>query len=406
MRLLMLTPELPDRDGTGGARRCWELVVGLTTRGHQVTVGSVAYRDQQPAIEAMHRQHVETVLAVRPEPQWREALAGSARSPRTLGVLARESFHRWQSAIFASELAAPLTTWLSTHQVDVALIEHDWAMAEFGRLLPADIPTIGGFHNITSRMHARAAESNTGVRRRFEAREARRQAADLERLPRSMVAATACSASEADEIVRRTGLPCAVVPNGADTAALAAIPAGGGTPGALLFSGSLGYPPNADAARWLATEVLPRVRRRHPEARLTIVGRDAPASLTALASDAVHLPGFVPDLEPVLADAAVYVAGLLSGAGTKLKVVEALGAGRPLVATTVAAEGLELTSGTQALIADGADAFAEAVTALLDDPALAARLAEAGRAHVATAFSWDAAVAALDAQLNAVAAGP
>ena len=106
-----------------------------------------------------------------------------------------------------------------------------------------------------------------------------------------------------------------------------------------------------------------------------------------------------------LAASQVYVAGLLSGAGTKLKVVEALAAGRPLVATSVAAEGIPLEHGVHALIADGADAFAEATVTLLRDRELAARLASAGRELVQERLSWDAAVDVLDHQLRALIAG-
>jgi glycosyltransferase involved in cell wall biosynthesis len=400
MRILLLCPEIPELAGTGGARREWEIVKGLQRRGHELVVGSVARRDQADAVEALQARGVETIVAVRPEPQWKEALLGGLRAPRTVGVLAKESFHRYQAAIFAEEMRAPLAAWFAAHTVDVALIQHDWAMSEFGALIPPSVPTIGGFHHIAL-MHQRAAETAEGrARQLFEKREARLQAADMRRLPQSMVAGSACSAVEAASFTEFSGLPCSVVPNGADVEALSTVPTGGGTPGALLFSGSLGYPPNSDAGIWLASEVLPRVQRAVPEAKLTIVGKNAPESLQALAAEDVHLTGFVPELEPVLEATQVYVAGLLSGAGTKLKVVEALAAGRPLVATSVAAEGIEIEHEVHALIADGADAFAAAVVRLLQDRELAERLATAGRAYVTDHLSWDAAVEVLHQQLG------
>lgn len=399
MKILKLTPELPERAGTGGGRRAWELVTGLVDHGHEVAIGSVARADQGSAVRALTDRGIRVAIPVRPEPQWREALQGAARSPRTVGVLAGHAFHRWQASVFAAQLVAPLQELLASWTPDVVLIEHDWAMNELARLVPAGLPMIAEFQNVSYRIHAAAAQHAAGARRRaYERREARLQERELSRLPGAVIAASACSAEEASEITARLGVPCAVVHNGADTQALGELPLAGGH-GGLLFSGSLGYPPNADGAQWLAREVLPRVQRQRPGVKLMIVGRNAPSAVQALASDDVQIAGFVPELEPVLADAEVYVAGLHSGAGTKLKVVEALAAGRPLVATPVAAEGLDLIDGEHALIAEDADAFGAAVVRLLEDRELAAQLASAGRAHVAARFSWSAAVDALHALL-------
>ncbi len=406
MRILHLCPEIPELHGTGGGRREWEIVCGLHDRGHEVTVISVGRRDQQGAVDALRAKGIEAIVAIRPEPQWKEALLVGARAPRTLGVLATGAFHNYQGAVFAEEIRRPVERWLQAGgTADVALVQHDWVLGPFAKLLPASMPIVGGFH-YQALMHQRAAETTTGLRRHHELREARKQADDMRRLPANVVAGAACSQTEADAFTEQSGLPCAVVPNGADTGALAHVPLAGGEPGKLLFSGTLGYPPNADAVTWLVKEVLPRVQREVPEATLTVVGRGAPAAVEALAAPDVIMTGFVPEMEPFLEAAQVYVAGLLSGAGTKLKVVEALAAGRPLVATSVAAEGIEIQDGVHALIADGPDAVADAVVRLLRDRELAAKLASAGRQMVQERLSWDAAVDAQVAQLREIVAAP
>jgi glycosyltransferase involved in cell wall biosynthesis len=186
------------------------------------------------------------------------------------------------------------------------------------------------------------------------------------------------------------GLPVDVVPNGVDLERFVPV---GGRPkaAAVLFTGSLDYPPNAEGILWFATEVLPRLRARQPEVRLTIVGRNPPRRVRALAADpTVEVTGRVDDLKPYHEAAAVAVAPLRSGSGTKLKVLEALAVGRPLVATAVAAEGIAVVDGVHLLVRDDPDEFARAVAELLEDPARGAALAAAGRRLVVERYDWDA----------------
>lgn len=180
-------------------------------------------------------------------------------------------------------------------------------------------------------------------------------------------------------------LPLAVIPNGVDLAAFSA-PAAEREP-ALLFVGNYEYPPNVDAARTLATAILPAVQSRVPAARLWLVGHAPPPALQALAGDAVQVTGRVPDVRPYLARAGVFVSPLRLGAGIKNKVLEALAMGCPVVATPISADGIALTHEHDALIADG-PALAEAAARVLADPALAQRLAANGRALVERRYTW------------------
>ena len=109
----------------------------------------------------------------------------------------------------------------------------------------------------------------------------------------------------------------------------------------MLFVGSYRHPPNVDAARWLATEILPQVRARRPDVVLHLVGGDAPPEVQALAAlDGVRFHGYVPDLLPLLQTSRVGVAPLRYGAGVKGKVNQALAHGLPMVATACAVEGI------------------------------------------------------------------
>ena len=155
--------------------------------------------------------------------------------------------------------------------------------------------------------------------------------------------------------------------------------------GRLLFVGNLTYGPNLDAARTLALDVLPRVRARHPDATLDLVGAHDPGAVDDLgAAEGVRVHGAVADLAPLYTDADVVVVPLRHGAGTRIKVLEAAAFRRPIVASTPALGGLDLAPGEELLVADGPAATANAVVALLGAPALAAALADAGHSAVAS----------------------
>lgn len=156
----------------------------------------------------------------------------------------------------------------------------------------------------------------------------------------------------------------------------------------LLFTGTMDYRPNVDAMVWFGTAILPRLREALPGVRLTIVGRNPVATVRALAGPAVEVTGAVPDVRPFLERAAVYVAPLRMGSGTRFKVLEAMASGIPVVSTSFGAEGLDVRSGSQVLTADEPGAFAAAVNRLLTDRSLATALSADAAEYVRRRFDW------------------
>jgi len=156
----------------------------------------------------------------------------------------------------------------------------------------------------------------------------------------------------------------------------------------LLFVGNLTYRPNLDAAEWFVTEVLPRVRSTRPDATVDLVGPHLPGALDDLAAGVgVRVHGRVEDVAASYAATDVVVAPLLHGSGTRIKVLEAFAHRRPVVSTTAAAAGLGVQDGVELVIADGADAFAAAVVALLGDAVRAVALVEVAAATLARRFA-------------------
>jgi glycosyltransferase involved in cell wall biosynthesis len=197
----------------------------------------------------------------------------------------------------------------------------------------------------------------------------------------------------------------AVVFNGVDTDYFAPVDVGqvDALPSArtlsykLAFIGALFWYPNADTACWMASEIWPHVRAQEPAAKLFLVGQEPTAPVRALAAmPGVTVTGTVPDVRPYLADAAVVVVPTRVSGGTRLKVLEALAMGKAVVSTSVGAEGLDLVPGRELVVADGAVAFADAVVALLRDPARRAELGAAGRAAVVARYDWQVILPALE----------
>ncbi len=186
-------------------------------------------------------------------------------------------------------------------------------------------------------------------------------------------------------------LEVGVIPNGVDRAAFAQVPGIERQPGLIVFSGVMSYSPNIAGARWMAKEVMPRVRAWNPDARFSIVGRSpAPEILELDGIDGTSVVGEVPDMAQWLSRASVYVCPMVSGTGIKNKLLEGLVNGAPCVGTTRALQGLSAVSGEELLAADDPLEFAEHVARLLQDRDLARRLGAAGRAYALREHTWEA----------------
>jgi sugar transferase (PEP-CTERM/EpsH1 system associated) len=164
----------------------------------------------------------------------------------------------------------------------------------------------------------------------------------------------------------------------------------------LVFTGQMDYAPNVDAVAHFARDVLPVVRAAHPQARFHIVGRNPAPAVRALDNlPGVNVAGAVDDIRPWIASADVVVAPLRIARGIQNKVLEAMAMARPVVASVAAAEGIVATHGEHFVIAADDAAMADAITALLADPARGVAMGQAARAHMLQCYQWDAQLAPL-----------
>jgi glycosyltransferase involved in cell wall biosynthesis len=261
------------------------------------------------------------------------------------------------------------------------------------------VPLAAGIHAKTSvldlhNVESALVDSYAQARRGFEAAGLRAEAVALRRMERRTIKRFDHVAIVSEQ--ERKRLPegvrsVLVCPNGRDPSAVLP-PAPDPT---VAFVATMGWRPNIDAALWLGRDIWPLVVAQVPQARLLLVGRDPAPSVLALARDNLQVTGTVPDVTPYLAESRVVVAPLRAGGGTRLKLMEALDVGRPVVATSVGCEGAEDLVGRGVVVADTAKSLADAIASLLLDPARASELGQAGHDAVSAEHTWDRALAPL-----------
>lgn len=198
--------------------------------------------------------------------------------------------------------------------------------------------------------------------------------------------------SEADQAILQefSDTPVTVVKNGIDVAPYLILErADTLKPDAIVFTGSMSYRPNVDAVLWFVEEIFPTILQNHPNVHFYVVGHRPHPRVQALQDHPnITITGRVDKIEPYWQGAAVYIAPLRMGSGTRFKLLEAMAAGCAVVSTTMGAQGLGVTSGNELILADTASEFAMAVQNLLENPEKQSELGQTGRVFVRDNFDW------------------
>jgi sugar transferase (PEP-CTERM/EpsH1 system associated) len=266
------------------------------------------------------------------------------------------------------------------------------------------------WHNIESELMDRYSKSvGNPLLRVYAAATAARLRAAEKRLLQLCDMVTVTSDRERRSIESRwpSSCPLRVVENGVD---LSAFTLQGTVPpehthsrNKFLFVGSLDYHANIDAVTYFANDIWPRVLRAHPEFRFQIVGRSPAKSVRALAvRPGIEVIGAVADVRPYYRGAFASIVPLRVGGGTRLKILESMAAGTPVISTRLGAEGLEVEDGGHILLADRPDHFLNAITSLRARPQQWAHLARSGQQLVRSRYDWTAIGARLGALYEAV----
>lgn len=389
LKVLLLSPMAPSPPRFGAQARTHGLMTHLAQR-HEVTAIILHEDDSAPQTSgpAMRSYCKELHYVRNPHVAagWRRRLF------QLRSWFSRKSYQRLNAMV--PELQDCLDEVLSRQRFDVVFVNFPHLAHYHLRKSPRGSPppvVIIDSHDVHYDLARQIATSKASFGRRLHAR------LNWRKLRREEIAAYegadgVCVCSIADQQRLEKDAPATktmVIPNAADVEDMRPRPSDPAPdPEVVLFFGLLASVPNVDGLRYFVRDIWPRVRAARSSAKFLIVGARPAPELRTLEGSGVTIVGPVDDLRPYLANAAAVVVPLRLGSGTRLKILESWAMARPVVSTSLGAEGLDSVPGRDLLIADDPDAFAAAVLRILNEPELAMRLGAAGRTLVSESYSW------------------
>jgi glycosyltransferase involved in cell wall biosynthesis len=402
VRILVITEKFPYPLDTGGNVRTYHLIKGLAA-SNQVTLLAAAEEPVHPDGIAHMRQFCAEVRIV------------PVRRPTVLGevgflieslvtgkpfVVIRRYRRELEQAVthaFQGDIPGQANTEFSTDrsQVDAVYFNHLDAALYLPKV-PSGVALFLDEHNVvTNQVRTTAASERNVVRRMILKWDAAKLPAYETDIANRMDRCLACSQVDADALVSMGALRrvVSVVPNGVDTAYFTPPKVRPSGEVELAFVGTLDYDPCDKALWYFVREILPLIRQQFPRAKFVAVGRNPSARLRSLAADDPNfvLTGRVDDIRPHLRRAHVFIVPLLSGSGTRLKILEAMAAGVPVVSTTIGAEGIAVNSGRHLWLSDEPEEFAGYVARVLLHPDEADAMRRCARELVMREYSWETA---------------
>ena len=398
-RVLLFSPEAPYPLAGGGAMRTASLLHYLSQRAPADLIVFAPEGAGDP-VAALPPGLIEQADAV-PLPYHRRA--GLVRVYRNASRLIRGRLPLMDRFCEPASLAR-VENLLRGRRYRLAVIEHFWC-AEYVDTVRRHADTVVlDLHNVESALHAACGASepfpqNIGHRLFHE------RALELERsLFCRFDLVLAASSADADRV--RAACPrakVAVYPNSIPLREPPRVP----EQEAIAFSGNLEYHPNRSAVRFFATRVWRQIREKRPGLVWRLIGKNPHAVQDIVASEpGIELSGEVPDALPEIARARVVVVPVLAGSGTRVKIMEAWAAGRPVISSPIGAEGLAAESGRNILLADSPQEWVEQVLKLLDDQARRRELGQGGRTLYEERYCWPAAWRQLDEALEPLMRDP
>jgi len=370
----------------GGRIRTYQMLRALR-RNHRVTYLTLDDGTAAPDAEELAQEYADVVVRIPFAPAKKSTARFYLDLFRNIASPLPYAISRYESPALRERVKAICDT------EDIDVVVCDFLTPSLN--VPDDIthPTVLFQHNVEAMIWQRHVSVATNfVKRAYMGAQWRRmlhhERAECARFDQVIAVSPEDAAVFADQFgVRRVS----DVPTGVDTEFFR--PSGGVTqnPYELVFTGSMDWMPNEDAIRWFTQDILPRIRVQVPTVSLTVVGRNPPSAVRALAEiDAgITVTGSVPDVRPYIERAAVFVVPIRIGGGTRLKIFEAMAMERSVVSTTIGAEGLPLRNGVDVVLADEPQSFADAVADLLLDPARAAAIGRAAADEVRAEYGWD-----------------
>ncbi|GAK51419.1 glycosyl transferase, group 1 [Candidatus Moduliflexus flocculans] len=394
MNILFITEKFPYPLDSGGRIRTFHILKGLSQE-HRITLITTIEQETQrqylPDLQKICRD--VTVITVKNETsvQLGKKILRNILSPIPI-VVERH---------YQPEVAATVSRLLQSGDSSFDVVHFDHLDASiYANCLPPGMLTVLDEHNIVSNQIMTSAEVERNLLKRlymqFQAQKTLRYEPDV---CRKMTCCFVCSDTDKGYLMNIAKEAHVVtIPNGVDVeyfsdaswrrqASIKLPPA----PQAMIFVGTLDYGPGATATRYFCHRILPLIHAQIPEATFLAVGQNPPQYLRDLANQDARIlvTGRVDDIRPYVDRAKVFVVPLRSGSGTRLKILDAMAMSIPVVSTTIGAEGLNIRSGENILIADTPEDFSAAVLKLLQDDSFAASIKQNAFRFVRETYSWN-----------------
>ena len=379
MRILFLSPWFPFPPDNGIRIRLYHLLKTLARRHEVVLVSHVRQGDDAGSRE------IRELCAALDTVSWPDY--APARGRALLGLAAPEP--RSLVDTYSPRMETLVRKWGQKQAWDV-VVASTTDVGRYALYAPARAKVLEEHNFWTRVMHEQyARQTHWALRARYWLTWWKYRQYESRLYPH-FDACTMVSETDAGAVRRMLpALPVHVVPNGADCEYYAGRAY---TPerDTLVFNGSLTFSANLDAVQYLLADIWPQIRAGRPAARLKITGRaDAGAAQTLPLDGTVQLTGYLDDIRPAIGNSWACLVPIRTGGGTRLKILEAMACGTPVVATGKGAEGLDVTPGENILLADRPADFAARTVELLNDAELRARLATNARRLVRAKYDWD-----------------
>ncbi len=384
MRILFITLGLPHSRSSGARIRDFN-VIKQCSRHHSVLLLSLlefaSEKQYLPEIGS-YCELVDTVVSRRRS--YREQIAAIAKCYITRRPLGFYNF-------YYQEMSDKIRSLIKTRKVDIVQIEHSFLAPYTGDILNESAPKkILSFHNIGFYQYHSMLNMHAGQKERLLyflkwIAMLRWESQYCKQYDRCLVV----SPLEKSIIEKKSpGIHVSVIENGVDTAALQPLPESG-VGNTLLFVGTMGYAPNVDAMLYFTKTIWPLIHQRVANVKLVIVGSHPAREVQKLADmENVTVTGHVPDVIPYYRKARACIVPLRAGGGTRIKILESMALGRPVISTTTGCEGLSVKHRENILIADTPAEFAEGVVLLLQDQILREKISSNARRLVTRRYDW------------------